>query len=72
MHGLITYTAGSYEKDLGSFNRFSAPHVGEKPIKVSLRGLGGVIGIRVSCHFFNTKEDIDQLIETQKRILKNI
>lgn len=69
MHGLITYTTGSYEKDLGSFNRFSTPHVGEKPTKVSLRALGGVGGIRISTHFFNIKEEIDELIKVQKKLL---
>ena len=42
----------------------------EKPIKVSLRFVGGVGGIRASTHFFNTKEDIDYLIKTQEKVLK--
>ena len=68
-HGLIIYTTGSYESDLASFNYFSAPPLGRKPIKVSLRALGGVGGIRVSTHFFNTEEDIDKLIVAQKEVL---
>ena len=70
MHGLIVYTTGSYETDVASFNRFNAPPVGQKPVKVSLRALGGVGGIRVSTHFFNTEEDIDFLVNVQKEILK--
>ncbi|MCD6559409.1 MAG: hypothetical protein J7K57_06000 [Palaeococcus sp.] len=42
----------------------------EKPIKVSLRFVGGVGGIKASTHFFNTKEDIECLIETQEKVLK--
>jgi cysteine desulfurase / selenocysteine lyase len=71
MHGLITYTAGSFERDLESFERFSKPPVGERPIKVSMRALGGVGGIRISTHFFNTKEEIDKLIDVQRELLVN-
>ena len=72
MHGMITYTTGSYEGDLESFNRFSNPPIGKKPIKVSMRALGGVGGIRVSTHYFNTEEDIDCLVDTQAEILTSI
>jgi selenocysteine lyase/cysteine desulfurase len=65
-HGLIVYTTGSYESDLASFNYFSSRR---KPIKVSLRALGGIGGIRVSTHFFNTEEEIDELIAAQKEML---
>ena len=41
----------------------------EKPIKLCHRGIGGVIGIRVSNHFFNTKADIDYLAEMQKKLI---
>jgi len=68
-HGLIVYTTGSYEKDIKSFQRFSGPPRGEKPIKVSYRGQGGIAGIRVCTHFFNTEEDIDELIKVQKTLM---
>lgn len=69
-HGLILYTTGSWEKDSKSFNRMHvSPPFGEKPIKVSLRSMGGIEGIRVSNHFFNTEEDIDKLIEVQKKLM---
>jgi selenocysteine lyase/cysteine desulfurase len=32
------------------------------------RYTAGVGGIRVSCHFFNTHEEIDKLLGIQKRI----
>ncbi|MCD6445337.1 aminotransferase class V-fold PLP-dependent enzyme [Candidatus Bathyarchaeota archaeon] len=69
-HGLIMYTTGSHKRDLESFNMFQRPRLDEKPIKVSIRYLGGIGGIRVSTHFFNTEEEIDRLVEVQKRILK--
>ena len=40
-----------------------------KPIKISMRALGGIGNLRVSTHFFNTEEDIDYLIELQKSML---
>ena len=69
-HGLIVYTTGSYEEDMEVYKALDSPWTGEKPIKASLRGIGRVIGIRVSCHFFNTKYDIDSLIEAQNKIRK--
>jgi selenocysteine lyase/cysteine desulfurase len=40
-----------------------------KPIKISMRALGGIGNLRVSAHFFNTEEDIDYLIDLQQRML---
>lgn len=68
-HGLIKYTTGSYEKDKKSSEFFNSPPVGKKPIKVSLRSLGGVDGMRVSCHFYNTKDELDELVERQKKLM---
>ncbi|MGQ9680800.1 MAG: aminotransferase class V-fold PLP-dependent enzyme [Candidatus Bathyarchaeia archaeon] len=63
--GLITYTTGRYELDVESFRALSS-----KGIVVALRYAGGVGGIRVSTHFFNTEEEIDRLLEIQKTKLK--
>ena len=60
-HGLIMYTTGEYDLD--------AEWTGEKPIKLCHRGIGGVVGLRISNHFFNSKADIDYLIEAQKKVL---
>jgi len=68
-HGLITYTTGDYDKDLAFFRRCAAPGRCMKPVKISMRALGGVGNLRVSTHFFNTEEDIDYLIALQKRML---
>jgi selenocysteine lyase/cysteine desulfurase len=40
-----------------------------KPIKISMRALGGIGNLRISAHFFNTEEDIDYLIELQRGML---
>jgi selenocysteine lyase/cysteine desulfurase len=69
MHGLLTYTTGSPETDLLTFQRFNAPPIGKRPIKVSMRALGGVGGIRVCTHFFNTTDEIDELARRQGEIL---
>ena len=37
-----------------------------KPIKISMRTLGGIGNLRISAHFFNTEEEIDYLIDLQK------
>jgi selenocysteine lyase/cysteine desulfurase len=64
-HGLITYTNGSYEQDLEFFQRCAAPGRCTRPIRISMRALGGVGNLRVCTHFFNTEEDIDTLVELQ-------
>ncbi|MEA2090207.1 MAG: aminotransferase class V-fold PLP-dependent enzyme [Thermoproteota archaeon] len=66
-HGLIMYTTGRYKRDSDSFNTFASQ---PKPIKVSIRSAGGIGGIRVCTHFFNTEEDIDRLIEVQKKLIR--
>lgn len=71
-HGLIVYSTGDHLMDQNTFKYFNAPPPNEKPIKVSLRYVGGVGGIRVSTHFFNTKEEIDYLVETQQKLLHKL
>ena len=61
--------AGSYELDQKSHQILDVGGMREKPIKLCHRGIGGVIGIRVSNHFFNTMADINYLVEMQKKIL---
>lgn len=68
-HGLITYTTGDYERDAAFFQRCAAPGRCQKPIKISMRTLGGVGNLRVSTHFFNTEEDIDNLVDLQESML---
>jgi len=68
-HGLVTYTSGDYDKDASFFQRCAAPGLRQKPVKLSMRSLGGVGNLRVSTHFFNTEEDIDYLIDLQKQVM---
>jgi selenocysteine lyase/cysteine desulfurase len=68
-HGLISYTTGDYEKDKAFFKRCAAPGRCMKPVKISMRTLGGVGNLRVSTHFFNTEEDIDYLVALQKQMM---
>ena len=68
-HGLITYTTGDYAKDLEFFRRCAAPGRCMKPLKISMRALGGIGNLRVSTHFFNTEEEIDYLVDLQKSML---
>ena len=70
-HGLIVYTTGSYDLDAKSVAFFNQEWTGQKPIKLTHRGIGGILGIRVSNHFFNSKEDIDYLIEAQKKVINS-
>ncbi len=69
MHGLFTYTTGSPELDLESFHELNAPPLGKRPIKVSMRALGGIGGVRISTHFFNTEEEIQELARRQGEII---
>jgi len=55
--GIITFSAGSAEKNVAWMNRLL-----EKKILVSVRYTSNVGGIRVSCHLYNTPEDIDRLL----------
>jgi len=68
-HGLISYTTGDYDKDTAFFQRCAAPGRCMKPVKISMRTLGGVGNLRVSTHFFNTEEDIDYLVALQEQMM---
>ena len=41
-------------------------------MKVSWRYVGGLGGIRVSYHFFNTEEEVDKLVEIQRDALQEV
>ena len=68
-HGLIVYTTGNPKKDAEIYKALTHPNVpGNKKIIVTNRYVGEIGGIRLSTHFFNTKDDIETLLERQKRI----
>jgi selenocysteine lyase/cysteine desulfurase len=66
-HGLITYTTGSHQLNERSYNAL----VKHTPSFVLvLRYTAGVGGLRVCTHFYNTEEEIDELLSVQKSLIK--
>lgn len=55
--GIITFTLGDAERDVRLMNALL-----DQRILVSVRYTSGVGGVRVSCHAFNTTEDLDRLL----------
>jgi len=62
--GLVTFTTGRHEENQRLFGALA-----KEGIVVALRYAAGVGGIRVSCHFFNTEEEVDALLAVVKRTL---
>ena len=63
--GIVTFSVGSAEENVGLMNRLL-----EKKILISVRYTSNVGGVRVSCHFYNSEEDIDVLLNEVKRNLE--
>jgi len=59
--GIVTFSVGSAAENVKLMNRLL-----EKRILVSVRYTSNVGGIRVSCHFYNSAEDIDTLLTELK------
>ena len=59
--GIVTFTVGAADKNVKLVKQLQ-----EKRILVSVRYTSNVGGVRVSCHFYNTKEDIDRLLSAVK------
>jgi len=62
--GLVTFTTGRHEQNLKLYNVIT-----KSGIIVALRYAAGIGGIRVSCHFFNTEEEIEALLGVVKNFL---
>lgn len=62
--GIVTFSVGSAEENVKLMNRFLA-----KKILVSVRYTSAVGGVRVSCHFFNSPEDIEALLSALRNVL---
>jgi len=60
--GIVTFSVGSAEENVKLMNRLL-----EKKILVSVRYTSHVGGIRVSCHFYNSPEDIEALLSELKK-----
>ncbi len=61
--GIVTYTLDRYEDNVASFEAMK-----KDGVMVAHRYTGGVGGIRISPHFFNTEEEIDRALGIQKKI----
>lgn len=61
---LVTYNTGNPELNQRLYDALKV-----EGIIVAHRYAAGVGGLRVSCHFFNTFEDIDRLLKVQKKVL---
>ena len=56
--GIVTLSVGTAVQNVGLMTRLQ-----ERKILVSVRYTSHVGGIRVSCHFYNSQEDIERLLE---------
>jgi cysteine desulfurase/selenocysteine lyase len=70
-HALTMYTTGSYEKDVKTVE-----YTKQRPLRAirgpTMKYQAGFGGVRVSPHFYNTFEEIDQYRDTLKDILAKI
>ena len=62
--GIVTFSVGSAEQNVKVMQALQ-----EKRILVSVRYTSQVGGIRVSCHFYNSADDIDRLLTALKQTL---
>ena len=65
--GIVTFSVGTAEENVKLMQRLQ-----EKKILVSVRYTSNVGGIRVSCHFYNSPEDIEKLLSELKRLLTTL
>lgn len=63
--GIVTFSVGSAEENVTLVTRLA-----ERKILVSVRYTTRVGGVRVSCHIFNSTEDIDRLLATISEFTK--
>jgi cysteine desulfurase / selenocysteine lyase len=63
--GIVTFSLGSAQGNVRIMNELLA-----KKILTSVRYTSSVGGIRVSCHFYNSGEDIDALLAELQRLVK--
>ncbi len=59
--GIVTFSVGTAKANVRLMQRLL-----DRRIYVSVRYTSGVGGVRVSCHFFNSLEDIDRLLRSVK------
>ncbi len=62
--GIVTFSIGSAEQNVALMNRLQ-----QEKILVSVRYTSYVGGIRVSCHFYNSEDDIERLLQAVSHAL---
>ena len=62
--GIVTFTVGSAQQNLALME-----HLLDQRILVSVRYTSGVGGLRVSCHFFNSRDDLDCLLNAVRSLI---
>lgn len=65
--GIVTFSLGTPEQNLRIMEQLL-----ERGILVSVRYTSQIGGVRVSCHFFNTREDLDRLLEAVEEARKAV
>jgi selenocysteine lyase/cysteine desulfurase len=63
--GIVTFSVGNAAQNIGLTECLQG-----KKILVSVRYTSGVGGVRVSCHYFNSQEDIDRFLAEVKACRK--
>ncbi len=56
--GIVSFSLGSVEEEVALMDFLQ-----QNNVLVSVRYTSGVGGVRVSCHLFNTGDDLDRLLE---------
>jgi selenocysteine lyase/cysteine desulfurase len=63
--GIITFSLGSPARNLALME-----HLLDHRVLVSVRYTSHVGGVRVSCHFFNSVDDLERLLELTQGFLR--
>ncbi|MBZ5721702.1 MAG: aminotransferase class V-fold PLP-dependent enzyme [Acidobacteriia bacterium] len=63
--GIVSFSVGSAQDNISLMNRLL-----EKRILVSVRYTSNVGGVRISCHFYNSSEDIETLLAALRQLVK--
>jgi cysteine desulfurase/selenocysteine lyase len=64
--GIVTLSLGSRDRNLALME-----YLLEHKVLISVRYTSGVGGVRISSHFFNTKEDLDRAVEHIRNFLRS-
>jgi selenocysteine lyase/cysteine desulfurase len=63
--GIVTFSVGDADANVTLMNRLL-----EQRILVSVRYTSNVGGVRISCHLFNSDEDVDRVLESVGRLMR--